>query len=136
MNAQTDLSMWVRAVALLEEAERRHRRFFELLGTAPARQPLWEPPVDIFLVDGEIQVAVAMPGVRAEDIHLELLEGGILVRGLSRLPVPPGRSRILRLEIPYGCIERRIELPAGVFELKAQEFRDGCLLIRLTGERR
>ncbi len=134
MNAQTELSMWARAVALLEEAERRHRRFFELLGTAPARQPLWEPPVDMFLVDGEIHVAVAMPAVRPEDIHLEVVAGGILVRAVSRLPVPPGRSRILRLEIPYGCIERRIELPAGGFELKAQEFRDGCLLVRLTGE--
>jgi HSP20 family molecular chaperone IbpA len=134
MNAQPELSMWARAVALLEEAERRHRRFFELLGTAPTRQPVWEPPVDMFLVDGEIHVAVAMPAVRSEDIHLDLVDGGIVVRAMSRLPVPPGRSRILRLEIPYGCIERRIELPAGVFELRAQEFRDGCLLIRLAGE--
>lgn len=134
MSAQTGPSMWARAVALLEEAERRHRRFFELLGTAPARQPAWEPPVDMFLVDGELRVVVAMPGVRTEDIHLEVAAGGILVRAESRPPVPPGRSRILRLEIPYGCIERRIELPSGVYELKAQEFRDGCLLIRLAGE--
>jgi HSP20 family protein len=134
MNAQTELSMWARAVALLEEAERRHRRFFELLGTAPARQPVWEPPVDMFLADGELHIAVALPAVRPEDIQLEVAAGGIWVRAQSRLPVPPGRSRILRLEIPYGCIERRIELPAGVFELKAQEFRDGCLLIRLAGE--
>ncbi len=134
MNAQNGLSMWARAVALLEEAERRHHRFFELLGTAPTRQPVWEPPVDMFLVDGEIHVVVAMPGVRPEDIHLELLSGGLLVRAESRLPVPQGRSKILRLEIPYGCIERRIDLPAGHFELLAQEFRDGSLLIRLSGE--
>ena len=134
MNAQGEPSMWARAVALLEEAERRHRRFFELLGTAPARQPVWEPPIDMFLIDGELHVVVAMPAVRAEDIQLELKSGGIVVRAASRLPVPAGRSRILRLEIPYGCIERHIELPAGHFELKAQEFRDGCLRIRLSGE--
>lgn len=134
MNAQTELSMWARAVALLEEAERRHRRFFELLGTAPARQPVWEPPVDMFLVEGELHVVVAMPAVRPEDVELVVADGGILVRAKSRLPVPPGRSRILRLEIPYGCIERRVELPSGAFELRAQEFRDGCLLIRLAGE--
>ena len=134
MNAQTELSMWARAVALLEEAERRHRRFFELLGSVPTRQPVWEPPVDMFLVEGELHVVVAMPAVRPEDIELVVGNGGILVRAKSRLPVPPGRSRILRLEIPYGCIERRIELPSGVFELRAQEFRDGCLLIRLAGE--
>jgi HSP20 family molecular chaperone IbpA len=134
MNAQTDVSMWARAVALLEEAERRHRRFFELLGTAPARQPVWEPPVDMFLVESELHIVVAMPAVRAEDVHLEFLSTGVLVRAVSRLPVPAGPSRILRLEIPYGCIERRIDLPAGHFELKAQEFRDGCLLIRLGGD--
>jgi len=134
MNAQTELSMWARAVALLEEAERRHRRFFELLSTAPTRQPVWEPPVDMFIADGELQIVVALPAVRPEDIQLEVAAGGVLVRAQSRLPVPPGRSRILRLEIPYGCIERRIELPAGVYELKAREFRDGCLLIRLAGE--
>lgn len=134
MNAQTELSMWARAVALLEEAERRHRRFFELLGSAPTRQPVWEPPVDMFLVDGELQVVVALPAVRPEDIQLEVTDGGLCVHAQSRLPVPAGRSRILRLEIPYGCIERRIDLPAGVFELKGHEFRDGCLLVRLAGE--
>ena len=134
MNAQTGVSMWARAVALLEEAERRHRRFFELLGTASARHPVWEPPIDMFLVEGEIHVVVAMPGVRSEDIQLELVSGGLVVRAESRLPVPQGRSKILRLEIPYGCIERHIELPAGRFAVIAQEFRDGSLLIRLGGD--
>jgi HSP20 family protein len=134
MNAQSGLSMWARAVALLEEAERRHRHFFELLGTAPARQPVWEPPVDMFLGEGEVHVVVAMPAVRPEDIQVELLAGAVVVRAESRLPMPPGRSKILRLEIPYGCIERRIELPAGRFQLNAQELRDGLLSIRLGGE--
>ena len=134
MNAQSEVSMWSRAVALLEEAERRHRRFFELLGTAPARQPVWEPPVDLFLLDQEIQIVVALPAVQSEDVRVELIAGGIMVRAESRLPLPPGRARILRLEIPYGCIERRIELPAGRYELLAHEFKDGCLLIRLRGE--
>lgn len=133
MNAQTGLSMWARAVALLEEAERRHRRFFDLVSSAPASRPVWEPPVDMFLADGEIHLVVAMPAVRPEDIHLELLAGALLVRAESRPPLPHGRSRILRLEIPYGCIERRIELPMGDFTLKAQEFRDGCLRVHLGG---
>ncbi len=83
---------------------------------------------------GELHIVVAMPGVRAEDVQMERTSGGIVVRAASRLPVPAGRSRILRLEIPYGCIERHIELPSDHFELKAQEFRDGCLRIRLSGE--
>ena len=128
------VSMWARAVALLDEAERRHRRFFELLSSASPRPPAWEPPVDMFLLDRELRVVVAMPGVRPEDVAVELVSGGLLVRAESRWAVPPGKARILRLEIPYGRMERRIELPAGRYELAAQEFYAGCMQIRLLGD--
>ncbi|HTT05277.1 MAG TPA: Hsp20/alpha crystallin family protein [Steroidobacteraceae bacterium] len=128
------VSMWARAVALLDEAERRHRRFFELLSSAPRRAPVWEPPVDMFLLDRELRVVVAMPGVRPEDVSVELVSGGLRVRAQSRWVVPPGKARILRLEIPYGQMERRIELPAGRYELAAQEFYAGCMQIRLLGD--
>ncbi len=127
-------SMWSRAVALLEEAERRHRRFFELLTPGSSRAPVWEPPVDVFLLEGELRIVVAMPGVRGEDVSVELVSGGLLVRANSRWTVPPGKARILRLEIPYGRMERRIELPAGRYQLAAQEFRDGCMQLRVLGD--
>src|SRR5690348_13878591 len=88
------VSMWAQAVALLEQAERRHRRFFELLSSAPQRQPVWEPPVDMFLLDNELRIVVAMPGVRPEDVSAELVEGGLIVRADSRWTAPPGRARI------------------------------------------
>lgn len=128
------VSMWARAVALLDEAERRHRRFFELLSSASQRQPVWEPPVDVFLLEHELRIVVAMPGVRAEDVSVELAAGGLIVRADSRWTAPPGHARILRLEIPYGRMERRIELPAGRYQISAQEFHDGCMQIHLIGE--
>ena len=133
-NAFNGVSMWARAVALLEEAERRHRRFFELLSSAPRRQPVWEPPIDMFLLERELRVVVALPAVRAEDVSVELIAGGLLVRAESRPPLPTGQARIVRLEIPYGRIERRIELPAGQFEIAAHDFKDGCMHLRLIGE--
>lgn len=126
--------MWSRAVALLEEAERRHRRFFELLASPSPREPVWEPPVDMFLLDQELHVVLAMPAVRVEQVSVELVSGGLLVRAESRMPVPAGRARILRLEIPYGRMERRIELPAGRYQLLGQQFEDGCMRIQLRGE--
>ncbi|HEX4024045.1 MAG TPA: Hsp20/alpha crystallin family protein [Steroidobacteraceae bacterium] len=126
--------MWARAVALLEEAERRHRRFFELLASAPPRQPVWEPPIDMFLLERELHVIVAMPAACAEEVSVELVAGGLVVRAESRLPEPAGRARILRLEIPYGRMERRIDLPAGTYRLLSQEYKDGCMQIRLGGE--
>jgi len=47
--------MWAEACALLDEAERKHRRFFELLAV-PAARPVWEPPADIFADGSELQV--------------------------------------------------------------------------------
>ena len=105
------LTMWSRACALIDEAERRHRRFFELV-TARSQQPAWEPPVDIFVLDRELHVLVALPGVRAQDIEIELSSEGLRVKAASRLPQLAHQARILRLEIPYGRMERRIELPA------------------------
>ncbi|HTW75602.1 MAG TPA: Hsp20/alpha crystallin family protein [Steroidobacteraceae bacterium] len=127
------VTMWARAVALLEEAERRHRRFFELLSAAPRREPVWEPPVDVFLLERELRIVVAMPGVHPEHVSVELVAGGLIVRAESDWTAPPGNARILRLEIPYGRMERRIELPAGRYEVAGHEFRDGCVQIRLLG---
>jgi HSP20 family protein len=127
------LTMWSRACALIDEAERRHRRFFELV-TARSQQPAWEPPVDIFVLDRELQVLVALPGVRAEDIEIELTPEGVRLKAASRLPQLAHQARILRLEIPYGRVERRIALPPGRYQLLGQELLDGCLRIRLAGE--
>ena len=127
------LTMWSRACALIDEAERRHRRFFELV-TVRSQQPAWEPPVDIFVLDRELQVVVALPGVRAEDIEIELTAEGLGVKAASRLPRLAHQARILRLEIPYGRMERSIALPPGRYQLLGQELLDGCLRIRLAGE--
>lgn len=124
--------MWSQACAALEEAERRHRRFFELLG-APARVPVWEPPVDVFVLERELHIVVALPGVRPGSASIELASSGLWVRAESGLPLQAGRGRILRLEIPYGRIERRIELPSGRYQLFGHEYADGCLHVRLSG---
>jgi HSP20 family protein len=133
MNAQSrGIWMWSQACAALDEAERRHRRVFELLG-APARAPAWEPPVDVFVLERELHVVVALPGVRPASVSIELSSSGLWVRAESRLPIQVGRGRILRLEIPYGRIERRIELPPGCYQLLGDEYADGCLHLRLGG---
>ncbi len=125
--------MWSRACQMLDEAERRHRRLFELL-TVPRRQPVWEPPADVFVLQHGLHIVVAMPGVRPENTVVELSSGGLSIRAQSTLPIAIRSARIMRLEIPYGRIERRIDLPPGRYELLGYEFTDGCLHVRLSGE--
>ena len=70
--------MWAEACALLDQAERKHRHFFELLAGPPAR-PVWEPPADIFADGSELQVIVALPGARAEEVVVQITPTGLLI---------------------------------------------------------
>lgn len=120
--------MWSRACELLLEAERMHRRFFELADRA-ASGPVWEPPVDVLEREGELTVWVAMPGVGPESVDVQLEGRLLLVRALRRLS--PGRAVIRRLEIPHGRFERRLQLPSHGYFLAARELVDGCLRLTL-----
>src|SRR5450631_3411600 len=100
-SSPSGLSMWSRACAMIDQAERRHRRFFELMAV-PSQQPAWEPPVDMFVLEHELHVLVALPGVRAEAIEIELSSSGLWVRAENHLPRLARQARIVGLEIPYG----------------------------------
>jgi len=125
--------MWDEALAVLDRAERRQRRFFTLLG-GPAPQAAWEPPADVFETDDEIWIVIALPGVRAEQVTLRV-EATTLIVQTERVPLGVLECvRVRRLEIPYGRFERRIELPPGSYALRQQRFADGCLELHLAKE--
>jgi HSP20 family protein len=71
--------MWAEACALLDEAERKHRHFFELL-SVPSARPVWEPPADIFTDGAELHVVLALPGARAEEIAVQITPTPSLLR--------------------------------------------------------
>ena len=125
--------MWAEACALLEEAERKHRHFFTLLATN-VPQPTWEPPADIFSDGTALDVIVALPGARAEEISVELTPSGLQID----TRVPPravgADMKLVRMEIPYGRMRRRIDLPPGRYVLRERRLERGCLYLRLTRE--
>jgi HSP20 family protein len=122
--------MWAEACALLEEAERRHRRFFELL-SIPARQPAWEPPADVFSNHDELTIVIALPGARPESVTVLVHDDVLVVEAQVPPPALALDSRIVRLELPYGVFRRQVPLPAGRFALAERGLRDGCLHLRL-----
>jgi HSP20 family molecular chaperone IbpA len=122
--------MWAEACALLEQADRLHRQFFQL-GVSSTRQPLWEPPMDILETEHELIILVALPGVAPSHIRVILDTGTLIVTGQRPIPGASRDATIHRLEIPHGRFERRIELPYGRFELDRKEVADGCLLLSL-----
>jgi HSP20 family protein len=125
--------MWAEACALLDEAERKHRHFFELL-SVPSARPVWEPPADIFSDGSELHVVLALPGARAEEIAVQITPTGIQVDTVVAPPSLSARANVMRLEIPYGRMRRRIDLPPGHYVLLERRLDRGCLFLRLTKE--
>jgi HSP20 family protein len=126
--------MWAEACALVEEAERMHRRFFDLLAT-PSARPVWEPPANVFTAGAETHVAVALPGAATEDVTVRLLPSGLSIEADVTPPALGVRLNVVRLEIPYGRMRRHIPLPPGRYELLERRLANGCLFLRLTEAR-
>lgn len=121
--------MWADALELLERAERLHRQFFQRAETVTGAT--WEPPADIFETEQGLILVVALPGVPPEEIRVSI-EGGLLrIGGIRPWPQEMRHARILRLEIPHGRFERRLQLPPGEYELERQDLSDGCIAVYL-----
>jgi len=122
--------MWAEACALLKQAERLHRQFFE--PSRPGAQAArWEPPVDIFETEREVWIIAALPGVAPEAVCVEMDGPTLVIAGNRPLPVKGRNANIMRLEIPYGRFERRITLSSRL-RLSARELLHGCLVLTFS----
>jgi HSP20 family molecular chaperone IbpA len=124
--------MWAEACALLEEAEHKHRRFFDLIATST--RPVWEPPTDIFADGPHVHVVVALPGARVEEVTVQLGPSGVQIEAMVSPPSLGAGVNVVRLEIPYGRMRRRIELPPGRYVLTERRLDRGYLQLHLTRE--
>jgi HSP20 family protein len=122
---QLDALMWAQACAAIERADRLRRQFFH------QATPHWEAPVDVFETDQALIILIALPGVELDTIAVTLSAGVLTVKGERLLPRELDNARIVRMEIPHGHFERRIELPPVRFELSGRHLANGCLMLRL-----
>jgi HSP20 family molecular chaperone IbpA len=125
--------MWAEACAFLDEAERKHRQFFDLVAV-PASPPVWEPPADIFAEGAELHVVVAVPGARPDDVAVKLTPAGLAIETTVNPPALRAGMKVVRLEIPYGRMRRSIDLPPGRYVLAERRLDHGCLYLRLSRE--
>ena len=122
---QLEALMWADACARMERAERLRRQFFHHAA------PHWEAPIDVFETEDGLAILVALPGVEPDTISVTLSAGLLIVKGDRSLPRELQHARIVRMEIPHGRFERRIELPPVPFQLSGRHLANGCLMLRL-----
>jgi HSP20 family molecular chaperone IbpA len=107
-----------------------HRELFRP-AASQARQPAWEPPVDILETDYEVLAFVALPGVNADDVEAVIEGGDLVIAGARTYPAALRTAIIHRLELPQGRFYRRLRLPAGRYSAVRRAAADGCLVITL-----
>jgi HSP20 family protein len=87
------------------------------------------PALDVRELEDEYLVLVDVPGVKAEDVAIELTDQVLTISG-SRAPVETGEAR--RIERPSYTFVRRLTLPKGVDADKiVADYHDGVLQLRI-----
>jgi len=122
--------MWRRAWALLDRAERLQRQLFEPDAPGPrrARTPVWEPPTDVYETAEGLYVVVALPGV--DPMRVEVTIEGRLLRITGHCGRPSFEGAVVhRVEIPRGCFERQVVLPAEGYAMRMSAMEHGCLTL-------
>jgi|SRR5689334_9344422 HSP20 family protein len=89
----------------------------------------YTPVLDVRETPDEYLALVDLPGVRSEDVTIEVNDQVLTISGL-RVPVETGETQLV--ERPYGSFVRSLTLPKGVNsdEIKA-DYKDGVLEVHI-----
>ena len=93
---------------------------------------LWTPHLEMYEREGKLTVTADLPGVKKEDVKVEVDEDAITIQGQRRQQQTSQERGYYRSERSYGSFYRTIPLPEGVDPSTASAaFRDGVLHITL-----
>ena len=124
----------------LKDLEELHQQINRVFGRSLLEPPFgregdggrWAPRVDITEDKDAIVVKTDLPGMRQEDIAVEV-EGDILtIRGERTQEAESSKGQVHRTECSYGEFLRSFTLPSMVDAAKVQAaYRQGVLEVRL-----
>ena len=97
---------------------------------------VWTPAVEMFTKNNELVVRADVPGLKKEDIAIELTEDALVLRGERKEEKEEKREGYYQTERVYGSCYRLLPLPDGVkIERAKAVFRDGVLEITAPMEK-
>src|SRR5690349_11359756 len=91
---------------------------------------VWTPDVEMFTKDNELIIRADVPGLKKEDISIELTEDSLLLKGERKFEKEQKKEGYYRTERTYGSFYRTLPLPEGVkIENAKAQVHDGVLEI-------
>ncbi|HPT28215.1 MAG TPA: Hsp20/alpha crystallin family protein [Bryobacteraceae bacterium] len=104
-----------------------NRLFSESAGARP-----WAPPVDISETENELTLKADIPGVKLEDINIEVENGTLSISGSRSFQSDETKGGYHRQERAYGAFNRAFVLPETVdLEKVTADCSHGVLTITL-----
>jgi HSP20 family protein len=92
----------------------------------------WAPTLEMFTKNNELFVKLDVPGIKKEEITIELTDGTLIVRGERKSEKEEKEHNLYTTERTYGSFYRTVVLPEGAkFELAKATLRDGVLEITM-----
>ena len=89
---------------------------------------MWRPAIDIEEKDGKFMVRADLPGMKKDDIHIELHNGYLTLRGERKSEHKEKKGGYERFERTYGSFVRTLCVPEGVTEKDIHaNYKDGVL---------
>jgi HSP20 family protein len=111
-------------------SEEMDRTFGQFFGQTSSGAGGWHPAVELREQDGQLQVHAELPGLRPEDVKVEIMDDALIISGERKSEQEERVGQGYRSERRYGKFYREIALPEGVNADQAKaQFRDGVLEI-------
>ena len=99
---------------------------------APANGGQWIPEVDILDDKDRILVRADLPGMKQEEITVEVSDGVLTIKGERKRESETKEGKTYRVERSYGSFLRSFTLPAGVDAARVNAaYKNGVLEVTL-----
>ena len=84
------------------------------LPTLQLDSAVWSPKIDVFEKDNRMVTRIDLPGVKKEDVTVEIGDGQLKMFGERKNETEEKDKNFYRCERDYGSFYRAVPLPAGV----------------------